>query len=287
LGPKKRENRPNRFAVSPGSNLHFSQVPCHAPACLIFPMPTLDSKTCLRLSVCFALAMLLAASAGAASTVRPPFERTLLATSGVPSARLDDYQQKLDRLAETFVAGQVGGDTHSRVQALHAFLHQHVLDGKFEASASDIGAALDGGAYNCAATSALFLLLAARLGLDAHAVSAPGHVWCRVVDGGRSIEVQTTCRTWFSLVKRSAGLPTEKVSPIMATHRGRLPVARDLSERQFLAIFHFNRGVTHLRSHEFAAAARENQRALELDPDCRPAQENLSAAQKASRADLP
>ena len=249
----------------------------------------LTATSRLRASLCFAVLLLAAACARGAGTDHPPFERTLLAASGVSADSLDHYALMLDRLAATFRATyDVGGDARSRVRALHAFLHQRVLAGEFEASSSDIGAALDGGPYNCAATSALFLLLASRCGLDAHAVSVPGHVWCRVREGGATIEVETTCRTWFSLVERSAGVAADKlISPTMAAHRRRLPMARDLSERQFLAIFHFNRGVTHLREQEFAAAARANQLALALDPSCRPAQENLAAARKASEANVP
>jgi hypothetical protein len=251
-------------------------------------MTNVAAKTRHRARLCFAVLVLTAASACAAGADRPPFERTLLAASGVPADQVDHYALMFDRLAATFRATyDVGGDARGRVRALHSFLHQRVLAGKFEASASDIGAALDRGPYNCAATSALFLLLAARCGLDAHAVSVPGHVWCRVIDGDETIEVETTCRTWFGLVDRSAGVPLEKVSPTMSAHRGRLPLARDLSDRQFLAIFHFNRGVTHLREQNFAAATRANQLAVALDPSCRPAQENLAAAQKASHAKGP
>jgi tetratricopeptide (TPR) repeat protein len=209
-----------------------------------------------------------------------PDARTLLAASGVAPDRLDHYTQVLDRLAQSVrTTYDAGDDARRRARAIHAFLHERVLRGKYQASASDIGAALDGGPFNCAAASALFLSLAARCGLDAHPVSVRGHVWCRVNDAGNSFDVETTCPGWFEIADRYAGVPTRDVSAVMAEHRSRSAAGRVLSPPEFLAIFYYNRGVTLLRQHQFAAAAEANRRALALDPNCRPAAENLAAAE--------
>jgi len=161
---------------------------------------------------------------------------------------------------------------------VHAFLHKHVLRGTYEASASNIGVALDGGPFNCAAASALFLVLATDCGIDAQPMSVRGHVWCRVTDGRNTFDVETTCRDWFAIFDRYATVPDDRVSAAMAAHRRRSATGRVLSTRQLLAIFHFNRGVTLLRHSRFPDAALANLRALVLDPRCRPAYENLLAA---------
>lgn len=205
--------------------------------------------------------------------------RSLLAASGVRADQLDHYARILDRLAREFRDDHnPSGDAQQCTRAIHAFLHDRVLHGTYLASASDIGAALDGGPFNCAAATGLFLALAAECGLKADAVSVRGHVWCRVHDAGRSIEIETTCSNWFEIADRYAGVAIGDVSPAVAEHRRRAATGRVLSQSEFLAIFHYNRGVTFLRQQQFAAAAQANRRALALDPNCRPAQENLAAA---------
>lgn len=235
-----------------------------------------------RLLAALLLTAVLLPTGGAwAADKRPaqPIVRNLLAASGVAPDQLDHYADVLDRLARTIHhAHRAGGDARSRARAVHAFLHQHALRGTYEPGASDLGVALDGGPFNCAAASALFLVLATECGVDAHTVAVRGHVWCRVGQGGKTFDVETTCRNWFEIADRYAGLSTENVSAAMAAHRRRAGRGQVLSERQFLAIFHFNRGVTLLRQSRFDAAALANLRALILDPLCRPAYENLLAA---------
>lgn len=241
----------------------------------------------------------LAISLAAIGTARAASERALLAASGVRPEQLDHYAQRLDELARSLRATQgFGDDARTRARAIHAFLHRRVLHGKYEPSASDLGVVLDGGPFNCAATSALFSALAARCGLEVEVLSVPGHVWCRVIEDtgvkgrrsgvrgqgsegrNRSFAIETTCADWFAIAERYAGVPTRKVSPAMAKHRRRVQAGRVLSDEQLLAIFHFNRGVTFLRHGQFAAAALANFRALTLDPACVPAYENLQYAAK-------
>jgi len=204
--------------------------------------------------------------------------RTLLEASGVAPDRIDHYTQRLAQLGRTVREKCNGTDARQQARAIHAFLHQRVLRGKYQPSASHIGAALDGGPFNCAAASGLFLMLAAECGLEADAVSVRGHVWVRVNNAGDSFDVESTCDNWFDIADRYAGVATSDVSPAMAEHRRRVATGRVLSQSEFLAIFHYNRGVTFLRQHQFAAAAEANRRALALDPNCQPAAENLAAA---------
>ncbi|REK19135.1 MAG: hypothetical protein DWQ37_01715 [Planctomycetota bacterium] len=210
----------------------------------------------------------------------PRPQQLLLAASGVSNARLDHYAARLDALAAEYAPrDDPQTSPRERAAAIHAYLHQHVLRGKYLASASDLGDVLDGGPFNCAAASALFLTLAARVGLDARPVSVKGHVWCRVGRGAETFDIETTCREWFAIAKRDEHLPTAAVPPAMAEHRHRVATGRELSDRAFRAIFHFNRGVTLIRQGRFPAAAAANRQALALDPACRPAAENLEFAQ--------
>jgi hypothetical protein len=205
----------------------------------------------------------------------------VLSASGVAEDRVERYAERLDELTREFSSlDDPAARARDRAAMLHAFLHERVLCGKYLASASDLGVALDGGSFNCAAATALFLSLADRAGLDAVAVSVKGHVWPRVRDGGTAIDIESTCRDWFAIAARYRGVATEKVSPAMAAHRRRVAEGRELSTDQFLAIFHYNRGVTLIRAGRFAAAAAANRQALALDPHCRPAAENLEFARE-------
>jgi hypothetical protein len=180
------------------------------------------------------------------------------------------------RAAET-----VGGDARQRIRAIHTFLHAQVLRGTYQASASDPGAALLGGAYNCASATALFVALAREFGVEAYPVSVVGHVWCRVEASGGSFDVETTCRDWFVLLARREARQPGDVSrdtPAWQDHVRRAAAARRLGEREFLAIFHYNRGVHMLREGRFSAAAAANLAALWLDWRCEPAYGNLAAA---------
>jgi tetratricopeptide (TPR) repeat protein len=215
-------------------------------------------------------------------------DRALLAASGVRADALDHYARRLDELAQTLRGlDDQAGDARARARAIHAFLHRHVLRGHYDPSASGLGVALDGGPFNCAAASALFSVLAARCGLEVQVLSVPGHVWCRVIETSLTpgaFAVETTCPDWFAIDERYAGVPTPRVSAAMATHRRRATSGRVLAREQLLAIFHFNRGVTHLRAGQFPAAVLANLRALALDPACQPAYENLQFALKSCLA---
>ena len=172
--------------------------------------------------------------------------------------------------------GQVRGDERQKAGAIHAFVHQRILTGKYETSGSDLAATLDGGAFNCATASALFLALAAEFDLDARAMSAPGHVWCRVATAAGPLEVETTCADWFDILAATRPAHQGANQRSWPTN-GVAPPARVLDARAFLAVFHYNRGVQLLRQERFDAAVRANLAALTLDPECQEAHDNLLA----------
>jgi tetratricopeptide (TPR) repeat protein len=215
-----------------------------------------------------------AASSGDASTL----VRHVLGAGGTPEGQRQRYIDQFRRLVDALRAsGEVHGDQRQTAQAIHAFMHRRILRGAYETSGSDLVATLDGGAFNCATASAVFLALAAEFDLDARAVSAPGHVWCRVATAAGPLEVETTCADWFDILARNASLASGRVSKTVADQQRRAASARVLDERAFLAVFHYNRGVELLRQERFDAAARANLTALTLDPQCQEAHDNLLA----------
>jgi hypothetical protein len=224
----------------------------------------------------FALLLLSRAALGAAS-----HEQALLRASGVPAERVAGYLAQVDRLAAEFESfDHRAADADGRAQSLHAFMHRRVLRGSYLASASDVGFALDGGAFNCVACTILLSMLCERSGLEATPMSTRGHVWCRIHGNTGPIDVETTSRDWFVIVARYRGVPTSQVSPAMAAHRRRVHTGRELDQSELLAVLHFNRGVTRIRENRLPEAALANLQAVSLDPDCQPAWENLAAVRR-------
>ncbi len=146
-----------------------------------------------------------------------------------------------------------------RVHAIHSLLHNSLLL-EYHVDASDVAQTLRSGAYNCVSASILFVELAQRAGLDAHAVQFPEHVRAEVVIDGVTVPVEmTSVQSPFTAPSRS----------------GR---ARVLSDIQLLATIYYNRGVKAFDTGDLDLAISLNTLALELDPDCRPARANLLAA---------
>ena len=159
-----------------------------------------------------------------------------------------ELAQELDA---TFPAGE-------RAEAIHAFLHRRALK-EYRADASHVAETLESGVYNCVSGSVLFVALAERQGLSAHAVQLPEHVRCEVIadDLAKSVEMTSLSA---SLVRSSRQRP------------------RVLSAVALLATIYYNRGVVAFDAGDLESAISLNTIAVELDPACQPARENLLAA---------
>jgi hypothetical protein len=185
---------------------------------------------------------------------------------------------KLGELANRSLDDGSRGSVQRRARLIHEFIHTEILRGKFDPAGSDLAVALAGGPFNCASVSALFLALAADFGIEAQAVSVTGHVWCRVTAEEYAFDVETTARQWFTIARQNAAGGPGAASAAWQEHLRRSRAGRVLEPTSFLAIFHFNRGVSLLRSGRLGDAALANLRAIALDLRCQPAWENLFAA---------
>jgi hypothetical protein len=204
--------------------------------------------------------------------------QAVLETNGASKARSrqsgNEFRDFADQLLDS---GQVCGDEIQQAQAIHRFVHARILRGKYETSGNDLAAALAGGPFNCVTSSVLFLALAADFDLKAQAVAVPGHVWCRVASPRGPFDVETTCRRWFELAAREPANVTAELKQFMAERDRRSTRARTLDQPALMAIFHYNQGVRLLKDGQYSAAVTANLRALELDPRCGPAYDNLLA----------
>ena len=192
-------------------------------------------------------------------------------------------------------SGEVRGTSRERAQAVFAFLHQSLLRGGYCLQASDLRQAFDHGRFNCVTASLLFNCLAERFELKAVGLELPGHAMSRLELPGETLDIETTCSRWFTLLDRRgaadsppAGKPAEtehettgqaelaERSLARRTAPGRRPL-REVSEVELVATIYYNRGVDLLAEKRFADAAAANAKAVRLDPQNATAKGNFLA----------
>ncbi len=209
---------------------------------------------------------------------------SLLAAALVAGGTLDEtairrYEARLAALADELArSGKVAGTPRAQARAIFEFLHRRILTGGYHLNASDVGAALDQGRFNCVSASVLFNCLAAEFGLDVRGLEVPGHAMSRVVLDGVSLDVETTCPRWFEL----AGDPKKEAEAVAQTTGFRHAASgsadrREVAGAELVATIYYNRGVDLLAEGRFEEALAANAKALRLDPANATARGNLLA----------
>jgi len=123
----------------------------------------------------------------------------------------------------------------------------------------------------------LFNYLAGELGLDCRGLEIPGHAMSRIVLPDGTLDIETTCPTWFHLMgdpKLQAAAAAKTIGTAAVANRS---TAREVSPIQMAAMIYYNRGVDLLAERRFAEAAEVNAKALRLDPQNGTARGNLLA----------
>ena len=224
---------------------------------------------------------------------------------------LGRYCQQFDTLVEALRrSGKVRGTPRQRAQAVFTFLHQSILHGGYNLQASDLRQAFDRGRFNCVTASLLLNCLAERFELKAVGLEIPGHAMSRLELPEETLDIETTCPRWFTLIEQptrhpaeccfvpgagcpaadslSAGDPTqvgketkaqaeaaEKSLARRAAQQRR--ALRQVSEVELVATIYYNRGVDLLAEKRFADAAAANAKAVRLDPGNATAKGNFLA----------
>ena len=186
-------------------------------------------------------------------------EGALIAGGTVRTQALKEQLGRYDEIAEELSASlDATQSDREKAYAIHAFLHDRVLR-DYASDASDVAKTLSSGVYNCVSASVLFVALAEQSGLKAHAVQLPEHVRCEVIADGAAISIEMT-------------------SLNASTLRGSRKRTRMLNGVTLVATLYYNRGVAAFDHGDLTAAIKLNEIAVDLDPACRPARENLLAA---------
>ena len=184
--------------------------------------------------------------------------------------KLDDRAKELNRLLDA------PADALDRIEAVFHFLHERMLHGGYRLEATDIRIALDRGQFNCVSATVLFNYLACRSGLHAVGLETTGHALSRVYLQERSIDVETTCPSWFRL-KSDPQKQREAVESALGAAGPRGGPFREVSPIELAGMIYYNRGVDHLAAKQFREAAAANAKALRLDPASKTARGNLVA----------
>jgi tetratricopeptide (TPR) repeat protein len=210
---------------------------------------------------------------------------------GVPNrALLDDLADgRLDELSLLQAAGAIGGmdrdeitaaqsrlkhvvasldrerraDGSDRLEGLLCLLHDRIFTGRYDASASQISAAIGNGDYNCASAAVVFLVVADLADVRARPLLLPGHVRCRVWldDQQRWIDVEPSVRD---------GKPDETTSPPSAE-------PRQLTDVQLLAKLYYNLGLDQHSRRDYFEALKSARYARQFDRRHAAARDNVAA----------
>jgi tetratricopeptide (TPR) repeat protein len=191
-----------------------------------------------------------------------------------------------NRIANTSELAKSDSSLLHRVQLIHQILHQRLLRGGYNASATNLVGTLQTGIYNCASATLLFVALADEFDVSAQAIELPGHVRAIVDCGGQRYEIEVTCPVWSDAIRRweDSGTPTSVLSRNEIEYGTLTPAlsrrerGREVPPLGLVAMIYYNRGIDAFNERRFAESLAANRRALLLDPENAIARANLLAA---------
>jgi len=228
--------------------------------------------------------------------------RASLIIEGCDSAKIADYEKRLDRIADsirekTQANPGLKENKEGLTKLVFETLHSELLTGKYDIEATNPATAFEKGDYNCVSATVLFNSLAKKSGLDVCGLEMSGHVLSRAKYGTHSADLETTCPTWFSLKstkekqlatesKISGGVTTQNVAkPLTAGKVDQVDElvkisrkTREISDVQLVAAIYYNQGYDHWQANRLPEAAVATAKALLLDPENENAWGNLIGA---------
>lgn len=212
------------------------------------------------------------------------FGRFSLLEAGLIAGGIDDdeqlqrYCRRFDALAESLRASdKVQGEPRAQAQAIFEFLHRSVLCGGYCLQASDLRQAFDHGRFNCVTATLLLNCLAERFGLNAVALQFPGHAMSRLELPSETLDIETTCPAWFTLLDGGHKAQRGGDSRLPESKAAKNGPPRLLTEVELVATIYYNRGVDLLAERRFAEAVAANGKAVRLDPQNATAKGNYLA----------
>jgi hypothetical protein len=181
-----------------------------------------------------------------------------------------NYLVQIGVLEKRVRAAVAPGKTPSeKADLLLSWLHAEAMKQGYRKQQSSLAVVLKTGTYNCVSATALYVVLARRLGLDVRTVQVPGHLFAVLHVKDRQVDIETTNGCGFN---PSGKRPTGK--------------RREVGELGLLGAVYGNR-IAHLdRAKHHHEALRAGLCALRIDPDCSLVRKNTTAVFVNWSADL-
>src|SRR5439155_9293563 len=160
---------------------------------------------------------------------------------------------------ETLLSSLPTSEPRQPFETIHEALHEQLLTGRYDATASDLRLTIAKGDFNCLSSLAIYLDLCQACELPVQVWLARGHVFLRAADETGTMDIEPGTPQWNdgATIRRS-GL-------------------RQITLVELLGKFYYNRGVELLKEQQFAEGNELLRISLDLDPMDRDARANLVA----------
>jgi tetratricopeptide (TPR) repeat protein len=230
------------------------------------------------------------------------FRGALVAEGNRDPKKIQVDEARLDKIVEkAAVRFNPVNSPEALTQELFECMHREILTNSYDINCTALSQVLETGHFNCVSATVLFNCLAYKAGLDVYALEMPGHALSRVKFNGISIDVETTCPTWFELqdaktrknatMQRVAVAAPTETYPATGNRSATVMTAdsvaelndlskklREISPVQLIATIYYNQGVDFHAAKRYPEAAMANIKALHLDPVSETAWGNFMAA---------
>ncbi len=207
------------------------------------------------------------------------FSAALVAGGIQDRDRIAYYEERIESLIlEMRPEVEARTSETARAREVFEFMHRMVLRGGYQLECSRLSTVLDDGRYNCVSASILYKVLAGRFGLRIMGLEVPGHAMCRLYLQNETLEIESTCPRWFSLIDQPEKRAEVVRKAMGYPSGGSPPECREVDDIQWLATIYYNRGIDLLSEKDFAGAVAANAKALRFDRTNEIARGNLVAS---------
>src|SRR5439155_9643204 len=160
---------------------------------------------------------------------------------------------------ETLLSSLPTSEPRQPFETIHEALHEQLLTGRYDATASDLRLTIARGDFNCLSSLAIYLDLCQACELPVQIWLARGHVFLRAATESGAIDIEPATPQWDSRG---------------AIHRYGV---RQITPVELLGKFYYNRGVELLKEQQFHEGIELLRTSLDLDPADSDARANLVA----------
>ncbi|QEL18568.1 hypothetical protein [Limnoglobus roseus] len=204
----------------------------------------------------------------------------MLFASGVEEAEpRRKYRERFDALlADAKAAVKDAKTDRDRGEGVMNLLHATVMKKGYEGTQTSLAAVFDTGTYNCVSASAMYYLVASRVGLKLQGISIPGseyqpgHASLDLIDGPDRVQIEPTNPDRFDWAAKLKRPGVQVIGVVPDREKGHAVDALGIA-----AMIYSNRGVALAQEKPARrlAAARCYLAALALDPTDGTASKNL------------